>query len=273
MSKTSPIRSRTFVVPLAGVALYYCVQFIAAIPILAFFPQDDIYQRLGLFMVLVAVIMGLSLGTWLYISRKSVLPTIRRDPLTIKRSLTIVPIALSMLAFAGFYMIAVSLLAQAIPQIDMLMKNYSEMVSVDSSVPYDTVLYYIAVGILIPVVEEIVFRGIILGEFLSTMRAPTAVILSSVVFGSMHVQPIQVGYAIMCGLILGFVYLYSNSIYVSILVHSVFNIGGGVLTDIFSKNNTFFETFSVILEISIMFGIISFLYLKKGYTKSLIREG
>jgi len=273
MGKPSPIRLRTFLVPLAGVALYYSVQIIAFGPILLLFPNDDILSHIGLNSTLVALFMGLCLTLWLFFGRKTVFRTIHKDSLTIKHSLTIIPIALSMLGLASLYMIGISFLATFAPQIDALMKNYSEMTSIVSASKIDTIMYYIAISILIPVVEEIVFRGIILGEFLSTMRAPAAVILSSIVFGSMHIQPIQIGYAFMCGLVLGSVYLFSNSIYLSTLIHCIFNVIGGVLTDIFADNKPFLLALFVIEILFITLGVLSFLYLKKGYRNKYLREG
>jgi len=284
MDKPFPIRIRTFLVPLAGVALYYSVQILAILPVKLIIPHaDDIIARIGgdefialhvgLHMFFVALFMGIFLSIWLFAARRSVLPTIRRERLSVRKSLTILPIAMTMLALASFYMILIAQIALYIPQIDQLLKNYTVMSTLNTQNGYDTILYYVSVGVLIPVIEEIVFRGIILGEFLSTMRPAVAVIVSSLVFGGMHLQPIQIGYACVCGLILGFVYLYSNSIFLSIGVHCVFNVVGGVLQDVFSDNKPLLLIFFAIEIFFVAFGVIGFLFLKKGYSNKIIREG
>ena len=132
--------------------------------------------------------------------------------------------------------------------------------------------HYIGVGVLIPVIEELVFRGIILGEFLSTMNADVAVFLSALIFGTMHMQPVQIGYALACGLILGYVYLYSNSLYLSIAIHIIFNVLGGIAPAIFTNNPLFMNVLGVLELVFVFAGFFCILYLRKSYRNKMIRE-
>jgi hypothetical protein len=272
VGKSSPVRLRTFLVPLAGVALYYFVQLIVGLVFWGMFPNDQVEDHIGLISTMVAVLMALGLGLWLYADLKSARPSIPRDPLSKTKLLIVLPIALAMAGLATLYMIGMQVIASYVPKIDELLQGYSDNFAKGNVQPYDTVLYYLSVGLFIPVIEEVLFRGIILQEFMSTMKVKAAVILSSVVFGCMHIQPIQIGYAIMCGLILGIAYVYSNSIYLSILIHSVFNLLGGVMTDIFATNENFLFGLFLVEFLCIGLGVYCILYLQKGYKERLLRE-
>jgi membrane protease YdiL (CAAX protease family) len=272
VSKPSPVRIRTFMVPLAGVALYYFVHIVVGLVSLILFPSDQLIDHMGLFSTMVAILMAIGLGAWLFLDRNGVRPSIVRDPLTKSALLSIVPIAFAMVGLASLYMIGVQVVASYVSMINDSLKQYSDIFAKGAVQPFDTVLYYLSIGLFIPVIEEIVFRGIILQEFLSTMKVRSAVILSSIVFGCMHVQPVQIGYAVMCGLILGIVYVYSNSIYMSILVHCVFNFMGGVMVDIFAKNETVMLILFLVEFLSIPLGIFCILSLKMKYIEKKLRE-
>ncbi|MEI8201273.1 MAG: type II CAAX endopeptidase family protein [Eubacteriales bacterium] len=277
MSKPFPIRIRTFLVPLAGVALYYYVQF-AALSICAYAYNEDntillLSGHYGSFCILESVLMFLCLFIWLFASRKSTWLTVRKDNLSMKRLLIAIPIAMAMLGLVNFYMMGFQFLSEQFPLIKNSLDEYIRNASIaQTSMGLEAAGYYIGVGILIPVIEELVFRGIILGEFLSTMNADIAVILSALIFGTMHMQPVQVGYALVCGLILGYVYLYSNSLYLSIAIHIIFNILGGVAPAIFTGNPQFMNVLGVLELVFVFAGLFCILYLRKSYRKKLTGE-
>ncbi len=77
--------------------------------------------------------------------------------------------------------------------------------------------------ILAPIMEEILFRGII-QESLTTKYGPAAAILvTSVIFGLIHVNPPQAINAFFISIILGYVYLLTRSILPVMLVHALNN--------------------------------------------------
>ena len=83
---------------------------------------------------------------------------------------------------------------------------------------------YIAVGLLAPVVEEIVFRGAILRSLLGTMRnAWAAIALSALAFALIHANPVQMPHAFIVGLLLGWMYMRTGSIVPGVAFHWVNN--------------------------------------------------
>jgi len=277
MSKPFPIRIRTILVPLAGVALYYYVQF-AALSICAYIYYEDntislLSKHYGSFYILESVLMFLSLITWLFAARKSTWQTVRKENLSMKRSLIAIPIAMAMLGLVNLYMMGFQSLSEQFPLIKNSLDEYIRNASIaQTSMGLEAAGYYIGVGVLIPVIEELVFRGIILGEFLSTMNADVAVFLSALIFGTMHMQPVQIGYALVCGLILGYVYLYSNSLYLSIAIHIIFNVLGGIAPAIFTNNPLFMNVLGVLEIVFVLAGFFCILYLRKSYRNKMIRE-
>lgn len=277
MSKPFPIRIRTFLVPLAGVALYYYVQF-AALSICAYAYNENntislLSKHYGSFCILESVLMFLCLFIWLFAARKSTWQTVRKDNISMKRLLIAIPIAMAMLGLVNLYMLGFQSLSEQFPLIKNLLDEYKRNASVaQTSMGLEAAGYYIGVGVLIPVIEELVFRGIILGEFLSTMNADIAVFLSALIFGTMHMQPVQIGYALVCGLILGYVYLYSNSLYLSIAIHIIFNVLGGIAPAIFANNPLLMNMLGVLELVFVFVGLFCILYLRKSYRNKMIRE-
>jgi hypothetical protein len=81
-----------------------------------------------------------------------------------------------------------------------------------------------------PLVEEIVFRGIVLKSFLSVMRAPLAIALQAVLFGLAHFDPVRgtgnVGLVIVlsgAGAVLGGAAYLFRRIIPSVIAHAIVN--------------------------------------------------
>ena len=83
-----------------------------------------------------------------------------------------------------------------------------------------------------PVTEEIMCRGIMMNTLKRSFSSRTAIILSAVIFGAMHIMAggfaLAIGGIIM-GLIFGVVYEKTNSIYVAIAAHIIANVPDFIL--------------------------------------------
>lgn len=85
---------------------------------------------------------------------------------------------------------------------------------------------YIVLGILVPVAEEMVFRGAILRSLLNTFDRQwhwLPIILSALVFGVAHGNSAQFIHATLMGLLIGWMYYRTNSIVPGIVFHWVNN--------------------------------------------------
>lgn len=74
-----------------------------------------------------------------------------------------------------------------------------------------------------PVVEECMFRGILLRGLLTRYKPVTAVLVSAILFGLIHVRLHQVVPATLLGLLFGIVFLKSRSLIHTILLHMLSN--------------------------------------------------
>lgn len=79
------------------------------------------------------------------------------------------------------------------------------------------------VGILAPVCEEVVFRGAIFGGYKKDGNVFKAVLASGILFGLLHMNINQASYALVIGLLLGFLVEATGSIFSSILFHMLIN--------------------------------------------------
>ena len=84
-------------------------------------------------------------------------------------------------------------------------------------------LLIVFVGILAPVCEEVVFRGAIFGGYKKEGNVFKAVLASGILFGLLHMNINQASYALVIGLLLGFLVEATGSIFSSILFHVLVN--------------------------------------------------
>ena len=86
-------------------------------------------------------------------------------------------------------------------------------------------IMFVSVVILAPVVEEIIYRGVIMELFRSVgFRVSVIVVLQALIFGVIHGNWLQGMYAFVLGIFLGLVYLKVGSIWMPILMHVTFNL-------------------------------------------------
>lgn len=82
---------------------------------------------------------------------------------------------------------------------------------------------FITVVIIGPVTEELFFRGIILKGFLKQYNPWKAIVISSLIFTLFHMNPYQFFAAFTTGLILGWIYAKTSSVWLCIICHAIYN--------------------------------------------------
>ncbi len=119
--------------------------------------------------------------------------------------------------------LAVSGLLSLLPIPEGMMNQYSETVGdmLTSGTPLASI---ICVGILGPVAEEYAFRGMCMGTLRRGFKALTALIVAAVVFALAHIVPLQMAYVLPVAFLLGFVFLWTDSLYGTIAMHIAFNL-------------------------------------------------
>ncbi len=83
---------------------------------------------------------------------------------------------------------------------------------------------FLKVAIIAPIVEELIFRGVILHGFARNYSRLRSVVLSALLFALFHLNPWQLPATFMLGLLLGWIMVYTRNIYLAIAGHSLNNI-------------------------------------------------
>jgi membrane protease YdiL (CAAX protease family) len=105
--------------------------------------------------------------------------------------------------------------------------SYHELMS--SIVEVSLFLKFISIVILGPMVEELVFRGVILKKSIDVMPFIAANILQSLLFGIAHGNMLQGLYTFLLGLFLGYIYIKTKTIIAPMGVHMAFNLSSIIL--------------------------------------------
>lgn len=117
-----------------------------------------------------------------------------------------------------------------------------------------TVLYLISMVLLPAFVEEIVFRGIVM-QSLRRFGDLFALVTSALVFGIFHLNPIQMPYAFIVGLFMGYFVMRSGSLWAGVLIHFFNNavaaafemLTPGMTEEQLTMLNVYYDLITVIL--------------------------
>ncbi|MFI3327759.1 MAG: CPBP family intramembrane glutamic endopeptidase [Rikenellaceae bacterium] len=92
-----------------------------------------------------------------------------------------------------------------------------------------------------PLFEELLCRGIIMEAIRGKRGAWAACVISSLIFGVIHIEPQSMLNAFVIGLMLGYLYLRTNSIFAPIIMHSINNVLAYLILLFGLGNSTFWE--------------------------------
>ena len=124
----------------------------------------------------------------------------------------------------ALYLIVILVMA-ALPE--AWMESYNEA---SSGIASGGAATLIATVLVAPVVEEFIFRGLIMSRLSKAMPGWLAVLLSAAIFGICHGHPVWFCYTFVLGAFFGFADLRTGSIWPSILAHLTFNAIGQAFT-------------------------------------------
>ena len=87
----------------------------------------------------------------------------------------------------------------------------------------NVILGFLAIVVIGPLMEELLFRGLILYELDKHINTYIAIIIQAVLFGLVHLNFYQLTYTVLIGIILGLAYVWLKSIWAPIIIHVVNN--------------------------------------------------
>lgn len=136
---------------------------------------------------------------------------------------------------------------------------------------WSNIFLFLQVVILAPVLEEIVFRGIVM-QSMRRFGDTFALIMSSMIFSLIHANFVQSPNAFLMGIVIGYFVLRSGSIKIGIYIHVVNNFLSFAM-DILSRymnEDYFFIVFRTIQAVYVLIGIVALLYILKKYQNFFI---
>ena len=118
------------------------------------------------------------------------------------------------------------------------------------------------VGIVAPVFEEILFRGLIYNELRKSMPAWVSVLLQAVAFAIFHGNWVQGVYTVVIGIVFALVYIWLKSIWAAIAIHVFYNMTSVLMSRV--PDQSIFDSYSIVfISLSLILGAIAFYFLWK----------
>lgn len=96
----------------------------------------------------------------------------------------------------------------------------------------------ISTMVMAPLIEELIFRGLMLSRLRKGMSDRAAVLICALIFGVAHGQILWMVYTFALGIVLGLVAVKSDSVVPGIVLHMVFNICGVVVPTLLGESIT-----------------------------------
>lgn len=94
------------------------------------------------------------------------------------------------------------------------------------------ILGVITISLIAPLLEEVLFRGAIQGYIMRRYNPWTGIVCAALIFGVIHMNPVQIVYAALIGVIFGWIYYRTGSL-LSVIVGHVLNNSMAAVTLLF----------------------------------------
>jgi membrane protease YdiL (CAAX protease family) len=116
----------------------------------------------------------------------------------------------------------------------------------------NVLLTLIGVGILVPIIEELTFRGFLLSTLSRGFKVYIAVVIQALCFAAFHGNILQASYTFFVGLVAGLLVVWFKSVKPAIMLHVGFNSVNVLAAHFIQKNEVLTST---ILGIFILIGL------------------
>ncbi len=227
------IKLRTLLIAALALAVFICLEYVV-FSVFAYFGIDRKIYR-GTYNFATCILVFIAMFVYNLICTKRKQPIFRMSKLRPDQVAALMVVGLGMLGFVTTYLAIAEKIAEYKKPVSDAIQDYRESVDRFAEVPqvviplWDSILYVVTLSFIVPITEEMTFRGVFFGQLRKGFNPWIAVILSAIGFGLMHGLTVHIGYAIGCGLIISSCYYLTDSLIAPILLHMVFNIFGSGL--------------------------------------------
>lgn len=149
----------------------------------------------------------------------------------------------------------VSFAVSILPESSSAVSSYNELMNI--AISDSKLLSLLTIGILAPIMEELIFRFGLISIF-KQRGEWFAIICSALFFGVAHFNLIQSTYAFIVGVLLGYIYIRTNNLLSTIIIHLIVNTS----SLIYEYFNQFHNAFDCIIALCFMYLVV--IYLEGG---------
>lgn len=166
-----------------------------------------------------------------------------------KKALGVRPVLLSAAVMVCMYFVVTALLTMMNNIAPGAMESYKKLVET-SALGVDMAITIVYTILLAPIAEELCFRGVMQGMLeKSNLPVRNVILIQSILFGVMHMNLVQGLYAVILGMILGYLRYKYKTIILNAGVHMFFNFVGTIVAG-------WLEKFNIPDHMSMIFGCI-----------------
>ncbi len=200
------------------IILYIFIQTVVDFPLaLIDYYKDTEYLYLPVKKILLGV--GSTLFILIYGFRKTKSPVTEVFPIRFFNPLVLAPVATFLWAAHNWINVVNVALEKILPAPYWFWEMFNKVFESD----FGWWGAFLKVSVIAPVVEELIFRGLILHGLRKNYNGFTAVVVSALLFALFHLNPWQFPATFVLGLLLGWLVIRTRSIVLAILGHSVNN--------------------------------------------------
>ena len=163
--------------------------------------------------------VGSNLFIFYYAYRRAGVPLKELFPVRMFNLLVLVPVVLFLWAAQNLIGEVNNALNSVLPPPAWFFELFNKIFENDYGI-YGAIL---KVAILAPIVEELIFRGVIMHGLIRNYSKFTAVLVSALLFALFHLNPWQFPATFILGLVLGILMLRTRNIFLCILGHAINN--------------------------------------------------
>ena len=182
--------------------------------------MDSVYNNMGLLIIISGILTILFLWVFFTVRKKKFCVETNIRPFAWKYWPGVLIGSVGLCLFVNFGM-------QLLPIPEDVLAEYAESSAGLMEGPF--IMLLLSNAIMAPLVEEILFRGLVFGRLKKAMPMWLALVLSSFVFGLMHGQILWICYTTLVGLVLGLAAWKTDSILAPMFMHFAFNLFGTCL--------------------------------------------
>ena len=191
-------------------------------------------------------------------SHRAKLPgVLEKQQLSGQQILRVIIAAFGVIGLVNLWMLLLQGLSDKVPFFSVQLEEYDELISSLTGDKLPLFWEILVTALLVPLSEELLFRGIALAHFRRSLPVALAVLLQALLFGLFHGNFVQTSYALIPGLVFAWAYIRSRNFLVPILMHSCFSLFGGVLSSYLESAGQLVQgVFTVVIEGSLFLSLI-----------------